>query len=115
MDDLEKLAKFEGYYDDAKPEFDALAKKLKHNVAKDLDYNKKAIKQLIENDLVTAYYYQGGGIQNSLRFDKQMKAAVSLLNNPTKYKNILQPASAEKTNKPAGSKKRDLRNAFVVR
>lgn len=115
MDDLEKLAKFEGYYDDAKPEFDALAKKLKHNVAKDLDYNKKAIKQLIENDLVTAYYYQGGGIQNSLRFDKQMKAAVSLLNNPVKYKNILQPSSVDKTNKPAGFKKRDPRNAFVIR
>ena len=37
-----KLARFEGYYDDAKPEFDALAKKLSHNVAKDLDYNKQS-------------------------------------------------------------------------
>ena len=65
--------------------------------------------------IVTAYYYQGGGIQNSLRFDKQMKAAVSLLNNPTKYKNVLQPSSVDTTNKPAGFKKRDPRNAFVVR
>ncbi len=38
LKDLEKLAKFEGYYDDAKPEFEALKKKLSHNVAKDLDY-----------------------------------------------------------------------------
>lgn len=43
-----KLARFEGYYDDAKPEFDALAKKLSHNVAKDLDYNKQYIKRLLE-------------------------------------------------------------------
>lgn len=39
LQQLVKLAKFEGYYDDAKPEFDAIEKKLKHNVAKDLDYN----------------------------------------------------------------------------
>lgn len=48
LKDLMKLARFEGYYDDAKPEFDALAKKLSHNVAKDLDYNKQYIKRLLE-------------------------------------------------------------------
>ncbi len=41
LKDLEKLAKFEGYYDDAKPEFEALKKKLSHNVAKDLDYQQR--------------------------------------------------------------------------
>ena len=91
LTDLEKLAKFEGYYDDAKPEFEALKKKLSHNVAKDLDYNKKAIKQLLENDIVTAYYFQGGAIQNSLRYDKQVKEAVRLLNSPEEYQKILHP------------------------
>ncbi len=71
LKDLVKLAKFEGYYDDAKPEFDALEKKLSHNVAKDLDFNKDVIKQLLENDIVAAYYYQGVAIRNSLRYDKQ--------------------------------------------
>ena len=37
LENLVKLAKFEGYYDDAKGEFDALEKKLNHNLAKDLD------------------------------------------------------------------------------
>ena len=91
LKDLEKLAKFEGYYNDAKPEFDALAKKLSHNVSKDLDYNKTYIKQLLENDIVTAYYYQGGAIQNSLRYDKQVKEAVRLLNTPEEYGKILHP------------------------
>ena len=91
LTDLEKLAKFEGYYDDAKPEFEALKKKLSHNVAKDLDYNKKAIKQLLENDIVTAYYFQGGAIQNSLRYDKQVMEAVRLLNSPEEYQKILHP------------------------
>ena len=76
LKDLEKLAKFEGYYDDAKPEFEALKKKLSHNVAKDLDYNKEYIKQLLENEIVAAYYFQAGAIQNSLRYDKIGRAHV---------------------------------------
>lgn len=92
LKDLEKLAKFEGYYDDAKPEFEALKKKLSHNVAKDLDYNKEYVKQLLENEIVAAYYFQAGAIQNSLRYDKQIKEAVKLLNSPEEYSKILRPA-----------------------
>ena len=95
LKDLMKLARFEGYYDDAKPEFDALAKKLSHNVAKDLDYNKQYIKRLLENDIVAAYYYQGGAIRNSLRYDKQVKEAVRLLNTPEEYKKFLRPSEKE--------------------
>ena len=95
LKDLMKLARFEGYYDDAKPEFDALAKKLSHNVAKDLDYNKQYIKRLLENDIVAAYYYQGGAIRNSLRYDKQVKEAVRLLNTSEEYKKLLRPSEKE--------------------
>lgn len=90
--ELEKLAKFEGYYDDAKPEFDALKNKLNHNVAKDLDYNKESIRQIIESDLMTAYYYQRGSIENSLRYDKQMKEAVKIILDPERYHRLLRPA-----------------------
>ena len=86
-----KLARFEGYYDDAKPEFDALEKKLNHNIAKDLDYNKQTLKKLLTSDLVAAYYYQRGAMENGLQFDKQWKKAVELLNDPAAYKKVLQP------------------------
>ena len=92
LEGLVKLARFEGYYDDAKPEFDALEKKLNHNIAKDLDYNKQTLKQLLTSDLVSAYYYQRGSMENSLQFDKQWKRAVELLKDPTTYKKILQPS-----------------------
>ena len=91
LEGLVKLARFEGYYDDAKPEFDALEKKLNHNIAKDLDYNKQALKQLLTSDLVAAYYYQRGAMENGLQFDKQWKKAVELLNDPAAYKKVLQP------------------------
>jgi peptidase, S41 family len=92
LEGLVKLARFEGYYDDAKPELDALEKKLNHNIAKDLDYNKQTLKQLLTSDLVSAYYYQRGSMENSLQFDKQWKRAVELLKDPTAYKKILQPS-----------------------
>lgn len=91
LEGLVKLARFEGYYDDAKPEFDALEKKLNHNIAKDLDYNKQTLKQLLTSDLVAAYYYQRGAMENGLQFDKQWKKAVELLNDPAAYKKVLLP------------------------
>lgn len=93
LKELENLARFEGYYDDAKPEFEALRQKLKHNIAKDLDYpyNKQKIKELIAADLMAAYYFEKGSLENSLRNDKQFAEAARLLNNPDEYQKLLQP------------------------
>ena len=91
LKDLEQLTRFEGYYDDAKPEFEALKKKLSHNVAKDLEYNKQAIKNIINNDLMAAYYFQRGATQNSLRHDKQMEEAMKLIADGERYAKILNP------------------------
>lgn len=92
LKDLEKLIRFEGYYDDAKEEIESLKKKLSHNVAKDLDLNKKALKKLIANELMTAYYYQRGAIQHSLRDDVQLDAAINILNDAERYHQVLQPS-----------------------
>ncbi|MDY5925102.1 S41 family peptidase [Hallella sp.] len=96
LDDLEKLAKFEGYYDDAKAEFDALRKKLKPNLAKDLDFNKESICEILNNDIVAAYYYQRGAVQNTLRTDKQVKAAFDLLADAERYQQLLKPQPKDK-------------------
>lgn len=93
LKELENLARFEGYYDDAKPEFEALRQELKHNIAKDLDYpyNKQKIKELIAADLMAAYYFEKGSLENSLRNDKQFAEAARLLGNAEEYQKLLQP------------------------
>ena len=96
LESLEKIARFEGYYDDAKAEFEALKKRLQPDLAKDLEHNKASIKQVLTNDIVAAYYYQAGSVQNALRTDKQVKAAFDLLKKPDEYRRILQPKTAEK-------------------
>ena len=95
LESLEKIARFEGYYDDAKAEFEALKKRLQPDLAKDLEHNKASIKQVLTNDIVAAYYYQAGSVQNALRTDKQVKAAFDLLKKPDEYRRILQPKTAE--------------------
>lgn len=98
LQDLEKLARFEGYYDDAKAEFEALKKKLKHDTAKDLDYpyNKQKIKEMIASDLMSAYYFERGSLENALRYDKQYAAAAKLLADENEYRKTLTPKADEK-------------------
>ncbi len=89
LDELVKMAKFEGYYEDAKAEFDILKEKLKHDVERDLDYNKKTIKELIEQEIVQAYYFQAGAIKASLNHDKQLREAERLLSDEEAYSALL--------------------------
>lgn len=97
LKDLVKLAQFEGYYEDAKEDFENLKRKLNHNVEKDLDFNKEQIKQMLTADIVSDYYFQRGTIENSLRYDKQLKEAIRLLHAPDEYQRILNPKAATST------------------
>ena len=101
LKELENLARFEGYYNDAKDEFEALKKKLKHNIAKDLDYpyNKQKIKEMIAADIMAAYYFEKGSLENSLRNDKQFAEAARLLGNAEEYQKLLQPKKQEGVSK----------------
>jgi carboxyl-terminal processing protease len=88
--ELERSAKFEGYYDDAREEFEALKAKLDHHdVARDLDRHRDEIKQLLEQDIVGAYYYQAGQMQVGLRNDKTLEKAVHILTTEGEYARVL--------------------------
>jgi len=89
LESLKKIVKYEGYYDAAKTEFEALEKKLKHNIANDLDRNKDVIKRVIASDIVAAYYYQAGSVENALRYDNQVQEAFQLINDKARYQTIL--------------------------
>jgi carboxyl-terminal processing protease len=91
LDELIKTAKFEGYYEGAKQEFDNLKAKFRHDLAGDLERNKQAICEMIELSIIPAYYYQKGTIEAALRNDKIMKEAERLLANPDEYNKLLRP------------------------
>ena len=95
-EELVKLAKFEGYYDDAKEEFEALKAKIDHHdLASELDRHRDEIQQLMEQDIVSAYYYQGGQVQVGLRTDKTIQEAERILDTPGEYEKLLKSSMTE--------------------
>ncbi len=88
---LEKTAKAEGYYEQAREAFELLESKLKHDVATDIDKHEDILRQIIELDIIAAYYYQAGSIEAGLQHDKQLKEAIRLLQQPETYKKLLIP------------------------
>lgn len=97
--ELEKAMKFEGYYEDAKDELQALKEKIDHhNLSSDLDRRRDEIQLLLEQDIVSAYYYQAGQLVVGLRNDKCLMEAERILNTPGEYERILQKdENAEKS------------------
>ena len=66
-----------------------LEKKLNHDVATDMEKHKEVLMQVLESDIIAAYYYQAGAIEAGLNYDKQLREAVRLLQNPEEYKKLL--------------------------
>ncbi|MBQ8127893.1 MAG: S41 family peptidase [Prevotella sp.] len=95
FDELVKTAKFEGYYDDAREQFDALSERLRHDVAEELDKHRETIQQILELDILSAYYYQRGTIEAGLGYDKQVGEALRLLGRPDEYRRMLMPKGTE--------------------
>ncbi|EGJ70671.1 carboxyl-terminal protease [Bacteroides coprosuis DSM 18011] len=92
LSSLKEIAEFEGYLEESKSEFEALEKKLSHNIDKDLDYFSKDIKHILSLEIVKRYYFQKGSTIERLKQDKEVDEAVGILKGNTIYKNILSPA-----------------------
>lgn len=91
FDELVRAAKFEGYYDEARDAFEALKQRLSHDVTTDLDKHRETIQQMLELDIISAYYYQAGTIEAGLYHDKQVLEAEHLLKSAAEYQQILHP------------------------
>ena len=113
--ELVKTAKFEGYYEGAKAAFDSLESKLNHDVAFALDRNEKVVRQILESDIIAAYYYQAGAIEAGLNYDNQLKEAVRLLKNPEEYKKVLAPQKTKETSSLIRLEKKPVGNITAKR
>lgn len=95
LDELIKMAKKENYYDHSKASFDQLKKELSNDQEKDLKTFKPQIISLIEQEILTRYYYKNGAIKNMILKDKAVLKAVEVLSQPKLYKDILEGTYAE--------------------
>lgn len=76
LDNLISAAKQDNMYDIYKTEIEALAAKVNMGKAEILRVKKDEIKAILEEEIVTRYYFSPAGVMLGLRSDKQLKEAV---------------------------------------
>ena len=83
--DLEEFLKEEKYSDLAMPEYEALKKAAAHDKVADLNLFKDEIKEILEAEIVTRYYYQKGKIRYNISHDNDVKKAIGIVTDDKKY------------------------------
>lgn len=86
---VKKTAEEEGYYGDMQAEYDALLAKVTPSKARDLDKFKPEIKEMIENEIVSRYYFQKGRAENAFKYDDFVSKSIEILKNTSEYNKIL--------------------------
>ena len=89
LQELKRVARIEGYANQAANAFKLLEEKLKHDTDYDLTLWKPEIKKLLNAEIMRRYYYQKGYIRNSLNGDKDLAAALKVLGDKQEYRRIL--------------------------
>jgi carboxyl-terminal processing protease len=82
-------AKKEKYFDLHKEAFTALEKDLNHDLDQDLMLFRKEITELIEDEIITRFFYENAAISWSVRKDEQVKKALEVLNDRKQYNSLL--------------------------
>ncbi|KXK47462.1 MAG: hypothetical protein FNNCIFGK_01083 [Bacteroidia bacterium] len=89
LDDFKTASEKEKYFSSAEKEYDMLKKKVAHDKVADLQKFKDEIKEVLENEIVSRYYFQNGQIEVSFNDDVEIKKAIEALNNKAVYDSIL--------------------------
>jgi len=79
----------ENLQEESKAEYEALMSKITPSKERDLEKFQKEIKMLLENEIISRYYYQKGRVQNSFNHDEVLKKGKEILNNSQEYNTIL--------------------------
>lgn len=85
LEDFKVKAEKEKYFAQISKDYETLAASLRHDKKSDLQLHKAEIKELLENEIVSRYYFQNGRIENSFDSDTEVKLAVKALSNPAVY------------------------------
>jgi carboxyl-terminal processing protease len=106
LTDLTKKVKEDKHYDDVKLELDAIKRKVAANKTNDLQRFKPEIRELLEEEIASRYYYEKGRTEAGFDDDPNIQAAITVLNDPNRYAALLKPGGrAASATKSAGTAK----------
>ena len=86
---LEKMAKEEKYYDGMQQTIDALKNKVSTLKSDYLSTSEDEIRTMLEEDIVSRYYFHTGMLAAALDDDKEIAVAAEILNDPARYQKLL--------------------------
>jgi C-terminal peptidase (prc) len=89
LNELITNAKKEKYYDIHKDLFNDLENDIAHNLDQDLKMFRSEITDLIEDEIISRYFYENGAIAWTIQNDDQLLKARDILNNNEEYNSIL--------------------------
>ena len=89
LDKLKTTAEGEKYFDGVSKEFQALKDRMMHDKKSDLYKFKGEIKEFLEGEIVSRYYYQKGKIEASFKYDTEITEGVKILYDKPTYTSIL--------------------------
>ena len=104
LDAFKKNSEQEKYYVNIKSEYETLVNKVKTDKKDDLVKFRTEIKQFLEEEIVSRYYYQVGRIEQIVKADTDIKTAIEVLSTDGKFKSVL--TTIEKPTKPFNPRKR---------
>lgn len=90
FNELVANARKEKYYDAHKDVFSSLEQDLSHSLDHDLQLFKKEISGLLEDEIMSRYFYEEGALAQSVKKDEQVLKAIEVLGNKDQYTSILQ-------------------------
>ncbi|SEF76449.1 S41 family peptidase [Algoriphagus boritolerans] len=93
MQDLEKYAEKEAYFEEIKSQLEMIKAKVNHSKESDLDTHKEEVKKILSEEIVSRYYFQEGMIEAGLDQDPAIDLAKSYLSDPVKSLKILSASS----------------------
>ena len=79
----------EGDFDKIKTEYDAILSKLSSTKEANFDKSKDEVRNILENEIVSRYYFQNGRILNGFTSDKSIEKSIEILQNSGRYNTIL--------------------------
>jgi carboxyl-terminal processing protease len=94
FDELKKTATEEKYYQGAEKQFDALYAQIEPQKETDLVKFKDQIKEVLENEIVSRYYYQSGRSKHALPDDPSIKRSLEVF--ASNYNQLLAPVETKK-------------------
>lgn len=97
LEELKKSAEKENYFDAVAVDYEALKKKMMHDKNKDLVKYKEELKELLQSEIVSRYYYQNGRIEASFEYDPDIKKATEALSDKNVYTQIFNRPAVKNT------------------